>query len=360
MKKVLIVDWLDKYGGAERVIKDLYASVQFDKVYTMVNVMERSDLENIFPGLKYSIITSPLQRFGFKFRLFFFLFWNTIEKIQIDTDSQLIFSSSHAVAKGINKSNKNQIHISYFQAPNANYIWDEAPIYFGKFYFFIKPMLYFLRKKDISHGQKPDFIIANSKFVQNWIKEKYNRNSVVIYPPINLSDFTLKIEKEDYYIAVGRIVHIKRFDIIIDAFNKNKKKLIIVGDGELLNRIRKRSNDNIFFKGFAGHKEINHLIGSAKAFIQAGIEGFGIAPLEAQACGTPVIAYRKGGVTETVIENETGIFFDTQSAESLINAITLFESKSFNPISISNHAHQFTEERFKNEIAAFIKSKIKN
>lgn len=251
------------------------------------------------------------------------------------------------------------MHISYFQAPNANYIWDEAPVYFGKAYPLIKPLLYLLRKKDRKHGQRPDYIIANSVFVQNWVKEKYNRESIVIYPPVNLTHFNLKKEKEEYYIAVGRIAHIKRFDVLIEAFNQNKKRLIVVGEGDLLDTLKKKAGSNISFKGFIDNEMIGDLLGSAKAFIQTGIEGFGIAPLEAQACGTPVIAYRKGGVVETVIEDETGVFFDEQTADSLNKAIRLFESKTFNPELISEHAHQFSEERFKEEVTSFVNAKVK-
>lgn len=357
MKKVIIVDWLDKYGGAERVIKSMHEALDFDKAFTLVNVMKTNDLYTIFPNKNFQIHTTSLQKFGGKFRYLFICFWSKINSVKIDQDATLIVSSSHAISKGINKSNPSQIHISYFQAPNANFIWDEAPLYFGYLYPVVKYFLRFLRKIDIQHGQRPDYLIANSKFVQNWIKEKYNRDSTVIYPPINLSKFSLNIVKEDYYVAVGRIVHIKRFDIIIDAFNTNGKKLLIIGSGDLLNKMQKTANSNIVFKGFLSSEEINTIVGKAKGFIQAGIEGFGIAPLEAQACGTPVIAFRKGGSLEVVVEGETGVFFDEQNSKSLNNAIQYFETLTFDPVTINKHANQFTEERFKTEFLNFINEK---
>lgn len=360
MKKIIIIDWLDKYGGAERVIKCMHEVLNFDEAYTLVNIMKSKELKSIFPNKDFIIHTTSLQKLGANFRYFFIFFWRKINSIKIDKNTNLVISSSHAISKGINKSNPSQIHISYFQAPNSNFIWDEAPLYFGPLYPIAKYFLGFLRKLDVKQSKNPDYIIANSKFVQNWIKEKYNRDSTVIYPPINLSKFNLKTDKEDYYVAVGRIVHIKRFDIIIEAFNTNQKKLIIIGSGDLLGKLKKVAHNNILFKGFLDTKEINDIIRSAKGFIQAGIEGFGIAPLEAQACGTPVIAFRKGGSIEIVIEGETGVFFDEQNPTSLNKAIDVFERQIFDPIRISNHAHQFTEERFKKEFLNFINEKYSN
>lgn len=357
MKKIIIIDWLDKYGGAERVIKSMHEVLNFDEAYTLVNIMKNKDLKSIFPNQGFNINTTFLQKFGIKFRYFFLCFWSKINSIKIDENTDLIISSSHAVSKGINKSNPSQIHISYFQAPNSNFIWDEAPLYFGRLYPVAKHFLGYLRKLDVKQSKNPDYIIANSKFVQNWVKEKYNRESTVIYPPINLSKFSLMTKKQDYYVAVGRIVQIKRFDIIIEAFNANKKKLIIIGSGDLLDKLKKTANNNIEFKGFLDTEEINEIIGNAKGFIQAGIEGFGIAPLEAQACGTPVIAFRKGGSIEVVVEGETGVFFDNQNAISLNNALEVFEKQSFDPLHISKHAHQFTEERFKKEFLDFVNEK---
>jgi glycosyltransferase involved in cell wall biosynthesis len=357
MKKTLVVDWLDKYGGAERVIALLHHSLNFSKINALVNIMRKEDLNKMFSN-NPDIQTTSLQNTGKKFRLFFFLFPYFISKIKVDKNSNLIISSSHSVAKGVRKSNSKQIHISYFQARNANYIWEEAKLYFGFSFFLLYPLIALLRKIDKKQAQQPDYIICNSKFVQDWVKKTYNRDSTVIYPPVNLSKFNLCEDKNDYYVAVGRIVQIKRFDVLIEAFRINGKKLVLIGDGELYERFKASIPENITMTGSLSSEEVESYAKKAKAFIQVGIEGFGIAPLEAQACGTPVIAYGRGGVLETVIENQTGIFFDQQTVESLNQAIDKFEKMSFEPTLIRENALRFSEERFKTEIKQFVESKI--
>ncbi|MGI9527373.1 MAG: glycosyltransferase [Weeksellaceae bacterium] len=358
MKKVIIVDWLDKYGGAERVISMLQKVFNFSETYTLTNIMSEDDLAKIYHNQPNEIYTSPLKRTGKFFRYFFIAFPYFISKIEISKDARLIISSSHAVAKGINKSHPEQIHISYFQARNCNYIWDEAKLYFGKAYYIFYPLIKLLRKWDIAQAQKPDYIISNSQFVQKWVKETYGRDTTVIYPPVDLSKFNLCETKEDYYVAIGRMAHIKRFDVLIEAFRKNGRKLILIGDGDLYEKFKANLPENITMPGFLNSEEVSVHLEKAKAFIQVGIEGFGIASIESQACGTPVIAYREGGVLETVIENESGIFFDNQTVESLNKAIIAFEKKNFNPKKIREFALRFSQERFALEILNFVKSKV--
>ena len=237
--------------------------------------------------------------------------------------------------------------------------WDEVNLYFGYFRFLLYPLVAVLRKIDVKQAQRPDYIICNSKFVQNWVKKKYNRDSIVIYPPVDISSFELNLDKSDYYVAVGRIAHIKRFDVLIEAFKKNKKKLVLIGDGDLFKTFLNSKSQNIEMTGFLDSAEVAKVISKAKAFIQVGIEGFGIAPIEAQACGTPIIAYGVGGVLETVVDNRTGIFFKEQSSESLNEAIDRFEKLEFDYNVIRNHALNFSEERFISEILKFVNVKSK-
>ncbi len=359
MKKALVVDWLDKYGGAEKVIQALETSINFDEIHCLVNVMNSSELDKVFPK-KQKINTTYLQRYGKKFRFFYPLFFTAIKKIVISGDVDLIFSSSHSVAKGVQKSNEKQIHISYFQAPNSNYIWQDAPLYFKKAYPLAKLFLPFFRKLDFKDGQNPDYIICNSKFVQNWIKINYQRESTVIYPPVNLKVFPLKTLKQDFYVIAGRIATIKRFDLVIKAFNINKKRLIVIGDGEELKSLKSIAvSPNIEFLGFQNVEILSEYLQNAKAFIQMGVEGFGIAAIEAQSCGTPVLYFEKGGVTETVINNETGLFFTEQTTKALNNCISEFEKMSWNYEVIHQHAQQFSEENFKKNILQFINLHLK-
>lgn len=359
MKKALVVDWLDKYGGAEKVIQALESCINFDEIHCLVNIMKPSELNKMFPN-KQKINTTFLQNFGSKFRFLFPFFFNTITQIKISNDVDLIISSSHSVAKGVKKSNKNQIHISYFQAPNSNYIWQDASLYFKKIYPFAKWILPFFRKWDYNQAQNPDFILCNSKFVQNWVKVNYKRDSTVIYPPVNLNAFPLKTLKQDFYVIAGRMATIKRFDLVIEAFNSNKKRLIVIGDGEELKYLKSIAvSPNIEFLGFQNVEVLSSYLQNAKAFIQMGVEGFGIAAIEAQSCGTPVICYKKGGITETVSHNITGLFFKNQNAEALNNAIEQFEKINWNYNKIHEHAQQFSEEKFKDNILQFINLHLK-
>lgn len=357
MKKVFVIDWLDKFGGAERVIASLEKIISFDKTFTLINIMKSDDLEKIFPQGNQIIKETFLKITKNKFRLFFFTFHSLINRIKVDSDANLIISSSHAVAKGIRKTNKNQLHISYFHARNFNYIWDDSQLFFGAFKTIFYPIIYLLRKVDIKQAQRPDYIIANSLFVKTWIREKYNRDSYVIYPPIELERFPLEMNKEDYYVVVGRVVHVKKFDIVIKTFNHSGKKLIVIGDGDQLNKLKSIAAKNIIFTGFLNADEVSKYIQKAKGFIQMGVEGFGIAPIEAQACGTPIIAYAFGGVLETVIDLETGIYFNEQSEESLKNAIQIFEKTKFDAFQIRRNALRFSTSKFEQEVELFINEK---
>lgn len=357
LKKAFIVDWLDKYGGAERVISSIQKVVSFDITYTLINIMNQEDVQKIYPIKKPIIKETSLKYLGKKFRFFFFVFHHYISKIKVDPKVDLIISSSHAVAKGIRKSNPKQVHISYFQARNFNYIWDDSALFFGKFKPLFYPLIFLLRKIDIKQSKNPDYIISNSYFIKDWVKKIYNRDSVVIYPPVYLENFPLEARKEDYYVVVGRVVHVKKFDIVVKAFNKSGKKLIVIGDGDQLNYLKRIASDNITFTGFLSGAEVSSYIQKAKAFIQVGIEGFGIAPIEAQSCGTPVIAFAYGGVLETVIDKITGVYFYEQSEKSLSEAINLFERLEFDPLLIRENTKQFSETRFESELKKFIDGK---
>ncbi len=361
-KVVLVVDWLDKYGGAERVLTSMQNVFEFNSCYTLINNMSKNDLNKIFPdGSSIQIKETILKKAGKRFRFFLFFFPGLMKFLKIRDDEAIIISSSHAVAKGIKKTNDSQIHISYFQARNLKYIWSDYKLYFKWTSSFLFPLIKIMRKQDVINAQQPDYIISNSNFVKDWVKKNYNRDSIVIYPPVDLSVFSLNIKKSDYYVAVGRIEPYKRFDIIIDAFNRMPdKRLVLIGDGSKLKELKKRAKQNIEFLGFLESEMVYDNIKNAKGFIHAGIEDFGIAPIEAQACGTPVIAYGFGGVLETVLNKETGVFFREHSVPSLIEAITQFETIKFNYVQIRNNALRFSIERFEKEISEFVDEKCEN
>lgn len=360
MKYIIAVDWLDKYGGAERVIRSLCNVFKFKKCYTLVNIMSKNDLHKTFNANDISINESPfIKPLQAKFRILLPLFSFAIRHFKIDKSVDVIISSSHAIAKGIKKSTPNQLHISYFQARNLKYIWDDAALYFGPFKFLFSPLIRYLQKQDFKDAQTPDYIVANSHFVKDWIKKNYNRDATVIYPPVDLSNFQLHTDKKDHYVAVGRLEPYKRFDIIIDAFNQTDKKLIIIGDGSQLKKLKKMASKNITFTGFLNSQNVHSYISQAKGFIHAGVEDFGIAPIEAQACGTPVIAYGYGGVLETVIPHKTGLFFYQKNSTSLLRTIAEFEKHTFDYFEIRQQSERFKEAVFLKNIRQFTAKKTK-
>ena len=219
----------------------------------------------------------------------------------------LIISSSFAVAKGF-RSKKNQLHICYFQARNQRYIWDEENIYFTKLQAFIlNPILYLLRKL-ILDNQKTRFHCSKFFFCKDWIKKYYKIDCDVIYPPVDTKLFKLEKNKSGYYITTARLEPYKRIDLIVDAFNNINEELYIVGDGSTKKSLKAKANENIKFYDFLDAESVMNLVSKAKAFIHAGIEDFGIAPVEAQSCGTPVIAFNRG-VFQKLLLMEKQVFF---------------------------------------------------
>lgn len=347
-KKVLVADWLDLYGGAEKVITEIDGLYHFEEVYTLVDVRAEAEKPKFFRGSP-KIITTNLQFFGKYFRYLLPLFPYFVRRIKVSKETEIIISSSHNIAKGVNKTNPKQKHVTYIQSRNLKYIWDDEQleIYFGKLRFLIQPFVGYLRNYDVKSAQKPDVIIANSEFQKKWIKSHYNRDSIVIYPPVDLSLFQYYEQKEDYYVAVGRFAKMKRFDLLIQAFNRMpEKKLILIGDGELTSQFKAMAQSNIEFPGFLSSDKVYDIVKRAKASVYVGIEDFGIAPVESQSAGTPVIAYKVGGTGETIIHGKTGYLYEKQDVDSIVNAVSEFENINFNPYEIHLHAQKFSTDSF--------------
>ncbi|MCT8151314.1 glycosyltransferase, partial [Klebsiella aerogenes] len=209
-----------------------------------------------------------------------------------------------------------------------------------------------------------DHFIANSKFISRRIHKVYGRSSDVIYPPVDVNNFTLNENKDNYYFTASRLVPYKRIDLIVDAFNEMpEKKLVVVGDGSEMDKIKSKAKGNIEILGYQPNNIMQKHMQNAKAFVFAAEEDFGITPVEAQACGTPVIAFGKGGVLETIIpegnQNPTGVFFDKQEPGSIIESVNKFESMQdlFEPTECRRNAEKFSEERFRTEINTYIRDK---
>jgi len=370
MKIAIIHDWLDKYGGAERVITSLDKIISADYYFAYADVMKDNDKLKMFNGKKPDIITSNSLKtlgkyFRFAFPFFPFVTKSFNNQVRNKYSLDLLISSSWCLSKGFRINNEK--HICYIQARNFKYIWDEYKNYFpGVLGIIFTPFRKYLQDFDVKMSKNPNYIIANSKFVQNWINEHYKINSTVIYPPVSVQNFNLrttKISDSEYYVTVGRLVKYKRFDLLIEAFIRLNKKLVIIGDGSERKRLEKmaENNDNIVFTGFLNSEKISDYISNARAFVFSSIEDFGIAPVEAQSCGTPVIAYAKGGVLETIIEHKTGMFFKTQDVNAIQDAVQNFESilYSFDPVFIRENASKFSEEAFINNFSSFLKKNIR-
>jgi glycosyltransferase involved in cell wall biosynthesis len=365
MKKALISDWYYVNGGAEKVIHSINSIWDDFDHFALIDFLNDEDRKFILNGKKAK--TSFIQKLPTvkkNHRKFLQLFPIAIEQFDL-RDYDLIISSSSAVAKGI-KTNKNQLHICYCHSP-MRYAWDlreqylkDAGLNKGLKGLYAKSVLDKIQKWDLSNSDNIDFFIANSKHIAERIKKIYNRESTVIYPPVNVDFFNLEEIKEDYYFTASRLVPYKKTQLIIEAFNELPHlKLIVAGDGPELEKLQKTAKNNIEFVGYIENKKLRSLMQKAKAFVFAAEEDFGIIPVEAQACGTPVIALAKGGTLETVIENKTGIFFVEQSAEKIKEAVLNFETKNFDPQIIRGHAVTFSKQRFEKEIKEFVETKYK-
>ncbi len=355
MKTAIIHDWLMSQGGGERVLEEilkLYPSPIFTLLQSKKNRISPSLAQ---ARIKQSFIQYlPFAETQYRNYLPFYPF--AIEQFDLK-EYDLIISSSHAVAKGV-KTHANQLHICYCHTP-MRYAWDLQDDYLESLSslksVIAKQILKQIRKWDINTTPRVDAFIANSQFVAERIRRLYGRDAVVIHPPVSTHLFFVKERKEDFYLSVSRLVPYKRVDLTIDAFNQMpSKRLKIVGEGPEYLKLRQRAKGNIEFLGFQSDQTIRDLLAAAKGFIFAAQEDFGIAPLEAQASGTPVLAYGKGGALETVLQGITGLFFHEQTVASLINSFEEFEKIRWNGNLIRSHSEKFGVDRFKKELKQFI------
>jgi glycosyltransferase involved in cell wall biosynthesis len=352
MKIALVQDWFVVNGGAEKVVKEILHLYPDATIFSLVDFLNDRDRKDILNG-KYAT-TSYLQKMPFAkkhYRFYLPIFPNAIESLDF-TGYDLIISSSYAVAKGIKKK-ENQIHICYCHSP-VRYAWDLKKEYLSSLSWFAqqlsKPVLNYIRNWDQKTTSRVDMFIANSNNVAERIKRIYNRESVVIYPPVDTEAFTPFEQKDDYYFTSMRVVPYKKLDLIVDAFTEMPdKKLVVAGDGPDLEKIKIRAGKNIIFKGFVEKPELVNLMQRAKAFVLAAEEDFGITSLEAQSCCTPVIAYKKGGYLETVIEGKTGVFFDQPNVASLKKTINDFENSNmkFNKADFEMNVSRFANDKFR-------------
>jgi glycosyltransferase involved in cell wall biosynthesis len=247
------------------------------------------------------------------------------------------------------------------------YVWDGSHEFvrtypLPKFLkFFLPPFLKKMRIWDRLAADRVDFFLANSHLVQRRIKKYYQKDSEVLFPPVDLRKWQKKdLVRQDFYLAVGRMTPYKKFDLLIEAFNLNGKKLKIAGCGPMFEKLKSIAKPNIEFLGFVSDEKLRELYSEAKAFLFPQNEDFGVVPIEAMSCGAPVIAFRKGGALDTMIEGRTGVFFDEQDPESLNMALLFFDQCKFNEKQIIKHAQNFGQDVFQKKLLSFIEEKWSN
>ena len=364
MKKALIQDWYYVNGGAEKVIHSINNIWDDFEHYALIDFLNNTDREFILKGEKAN--TSFIQNLPTaksNHRKFLQLFPYAIESFDL-SDYDLIISSSGFVAKGV-LTHQNQTHICYCHSP-MRYAWDlyhkhlkETGLNKGLKSWYVKRVLHKLRIWDIASLNRVDHFVANSHHIAKRIKKIYNRSATVIYPPVDIDKFKIETNKEDYYVTASRLVSHKKVKLIAQAFSQMKdKKLLIIGDGPEMQDIKSFASKNIKLLGFVDDSSLIEIIQKAKAFVFAAEEDFGIAPVEAQACGTPVICLGKGGCKETIINKKTGLFFYNQEVGDIVEAINDFEKLNFDPEIVRENAIRFSKQRFEKEFEDFVKSKI--
>ncbi len=359
MKVAIVHEWFTTYAGSERVVEQILDMYPNADIFTLVDFLEENERKFLKDA---KVTTSFMQKLPFArkhFRKFLLLMPYAIEQFDL-SGYDLIISSSHAVAKGI-ITNPDQIHVCYCHSP-IRYAWDMQPQYLkqsgwdkGIKSIIARYMLHKIRLWDFASSARVDYFIANSAFIARRIKKFYRREAEVIFPPVDTNVGDL-LDKEDFYVTASRMVPYKRIDLIVEAFSKMPdKKLIVIGDGPEEDRIKaKATGNNITFMGYLSTNKMMEYIKKAKAFVFAAEEDFGITPVEAQACGTPVIAYGKGGALETVVESKTGLFFKEQTVDSVIEAINKFEKMSIKSKDCVTHANSFSIAKFKEKFSTFV------
>lgn len=362
MKTVLIHDWLvSSVGGGEKVLQAMHELFP-SPIFTLIQNPEK--LKTGYFAQK-QIHSSWIERLPFaqsKFRSFLPFFPLAVEQFDL-SGYEVILSSSHCVAKGV-LTHADQMHICYCHTP-MRYAWDlsfeylqEAKLEKGVKSALARFFLHYLRGWDLQSAQRVDWFIANSKVVARRIQKLYGRKAEVIYPPVDTKFYEYQAQKESHYVTASRLVSYKKIDLIVEAFSHMPhRKLIVIGDGPEFSKIQKKAGKNVELLGYQSNEKLKDYLQRARAFVFAAYEDFGILPVEAMACGTPVIAFGKGGAKETVIEGKTGTFFEEQTVSSLIQAIERFETLSLDPFQIHQHAQSFCLEQFQSQYKRFVEEK---
>ena len=361
-KIAIVVEELTQLGGAERVLDAVIEVFPNAPIYTLV--WDKEKTHHIYD--KKDIRTSFIQKMprGVKrYKWYLSLMPKAVESFRLG-EFDIIISITSAFVKGI-KTREDQLHFCICNTP-TRFLWSDpdyvktAPIPF-----YIRPfmplVLKYLKKWDLKASKRPTYILANSKNVQERIRKYYKRESEVLYPNVETNKFmNAKFTKENYYLLVSRIEPYKKVDLVIEAFKRlEREQLVIIGAGSKAGELNEKSPKNIKFLGRVSEKELVEYYAKAKGFILPQNEDFGITPVESMAAGTPVVAYKKGGALETVIDGKTGVLFYPQTVEALVSVIKNFRPYLYKKVDLQKQAAKFDQAIFKEELLAYIKDKIK-
>lgn len=371
MKVAVVCDWLVTYAGAEKVLEQILHIFPEADLFAVVDFIPEGKRDFILNKPVTTTFIQKLPKAKGKYRNYLPFMPIAIEQLDV-SDYDLIISSSHCVAKGI-LTGPDQVHISYVHSP-IRYAWDlqhqylrEAGLTHGMKSKIARLIMHYMRIWDTRTSNGVDYFLANSNFIARRIWKCYRRKADVIYPPVDIEKFTFSREKEDFYLTASRMVPYKKMDLIVEVFSQMPdKKLIVIGKGPDFEKIKKLAAPNVILMGYQPDEVLKDFMRRAKAFVFAAEEDFGITPVEAQACGTPVIAFGKGGSLETVRgygvkENPTGIFFYEQKIPAVKKAIEQFESIS-DKISTEDcrkHAERFSISAFRTKFLTYVERAMK-
>jgi glycosyltransferase involved in cell wall biosynthesis len=359
MKIAVVHDWLNGMRGGEKVLEAILQVCPTATIYTLFH--EPGRVSRFIES--HRIVTSWLNRIPGVYRYyrnFLPFFPAAIESLDL-SGFDLVISSSHAAAKGIRAGSAT--HICYCHTP-MRYIWDgESDYRFDPLrHLAISAIRKRLQHWDRETANNVDHFIANSWFVQHRIGKYYGRSSEVIYPPVDTQFFSPSplTRREDFYLAAGALVPYKRLDLVVQAFNKLKHRLVVAGSGPQLKALRKMAGTNVEFRGWVTDEELRRLYRSAKALVMAAREDFGIAAVEARACGCPVIAFGEGGAAETVQDRINGILFAEQRVDEVLHAVRRFEAMTWPVERVQRRVEIFSRESFQHRIRKFIAERIQS
>ncbi|MEI8233448.1 MAG: glycosyltransferase family 4 protein [Verrucomicrobiota bacterium] len=358
-KRVAVVhDWLPLYGGAERVLEQMLSLFPQADLFTLMESLppgERGFLHGKNPH------TSLIQRLPFcakVYRHYFALMPFAIEQFDLSS-YDIVISSSYAFAKGV-LTGPDQLHVCYCHSP-IRYAWDLQHQYLARrgrvSSGIARLLLHYIRLWDTRTANGVDAFLANSRFIARRIRKTYGREAQVVFPPVDVENFTPCADKDDYYLAAARFVPYKRIDLLVQAFARMPhQRLIVVGDGPEFARIRSRATPNTTLVGHQSQACLRAYLERARGFVFAGEEDFGITLVEAQACGTPVIAFGRGGAREIVQDGKTGVLFPEQTEASILQAIQRFEACRFATETLRRNADRFSIPVFRRHFAEAVES----